>query len=84
MRNISKIILSYLLITFNSFVFAVEDKNTNILKIGVLAPMSGELKNLGEELLYAVNLALHDINDPKIKIYPKDSGYERESIIKSC
>ncbi len=84
MRNISKIILSYLLITFNSFVFAVEDKNTNILKIGVLAPMSGELKNLGEELLYAINMALHDINDPKIKIYPKDSGYERESIIKSC
>ena len=84
MRNIFKIILSYLLITFNSFVFAVEDKNTNILKIGVLAPMSGELKNLGEELLYAINMALHDINDPKIKIYPKDSGYERESIIKSC
>ena len=53
---ISKIILSYLLITFNSYVFAVESRDTNILKIGILAPFSGEFKSLGETILYSANL----------------------------
>ncbi len=84
MKQVFKIFLSYLLITFNSFVFADENKQTNVLKIGVLAPMSGDLKSLGEEMLYSINLALHDINDPSIKIYPKDSGSNKEKIIESC
>ena len=63
-----KIILSYLLITFNTFVFAIESKKENVLKIGALLPLSGELKSLGEDMLYAINLALHDIDNPKIKL----------------
>ena len=84
MKKILKLILSYLLITFNTFVFAIENKETNILKIGVLAPLSGELKSLGEEIIYSVNLAIHDIDDKNIKIYPKDSGLNKEKIIKAC
>ena len=84
MKKTFKILLSYLIISFNSFVFAIENKDANILKIGVLAPMSGELKNLGEEILFSINLALHDINNPSIKIYPKDSGSKKEQIIQSC
>ncbi len=84
MKKKIKLILYYLLITFNTFVFAVEKSDGNVLKIGVLAPFSGEMKSMGEELLYAINLAIHDINDPSIKIYPKDSGSKREKIIKSC
>ena len=84
MKKIFKIILSYLLITFNTFVFAVENKGENILKIGALLPLTGELKGLGEDMLYAINLALHDIDNPKIKIYPKDSGSKKEKIIEAC
>ena len=84
MKKIFKIILSYLLITFNTFVFAVENKDENILKIGALLPLTGELKGLGEDMLYAINLALHDIGNPKIKIYPKDSASKREKIIQAC
>ena len=84
MKKIFKIILSYLLITFNTFVLAIENKDSNILKIGALVPLTGELKDLGEDMLYAINLALHDIDNPKIKIYPKDSGSKKEKIIKSC
>ena len=51
------LILSYLLLSFNTYVFSVEDKNENLLKIGVLAPFSGELKELGEEILYAINIS---------------------------
>ena len=74
MKKTLSIFLSYLLITFNSFVFATENNNKDILKIGVLAPFSGELKFIGETILYSINLALHDIDDNSIKIYPKDSG----------
>jgi len=84
MKKMFKIILSYLLITFNTFVFAIESKKENVLKIGALLPLSGELKSLGEDMLYAINLALHDIDNPKIKIYPKDSGSKKEKIIQAC
>ena len=67
MKKMFKIILSYLLITFNTFVFAIESKKENVLKIGALLPLSGELKSLGEDMLYAINLALHDIDNPKIR-----------------
>ena len=84
MKKTFKLILSYLLISFNTFVFAVENKDENTLKIGALLPLTGELKSLGEDMLYAVNLALHDIDNPKIKIYPKDSGSKKEKIIQAC
>ena len=84
MKKNLKIILSYLLITFNTYVFAADNNSENILKIGILAPLSGELKSLGETILYSANLALHDIGDDSIKIYPKDSGYDKEKIINAC
>jgi len=84
MKNLFKIVLSYLLISFNTYVFSIESKNDNFLKIGILAPFSGEFKDLGVSVLYSINLALHDIGDSSIKIYPKDSGSNKERIIKSC
>ena len=84
MKKTFKIILSYLLITFNSNVFSVENNQANILKIGVLAPFSGEFKELGQTILYSVNLALHDINNDSIKIYPKDSGYDKKRVVEAC
>tara|TARA_B100000686_G_C16630107_1_gene884171 strand:- start:5 stop:1168 length:1164 start_codon:yes stop_codon:yes gene_type:complete len=84
MKKKIKIILSYLLITFNTFVFAAENKDGDILKIGALLPLTGELESLGEDMLYSINLALHDIGSPKIRIYPKDSGSDKEKIILAC
>jgi len=84
MKNLFKIVLSYLLISFNTYVLTFEGNNENHLKIGVLAPFSGEFKDLGQSVLYSVNLALHDIDDKLIKVYPKDSGSTKEKIIESC
>ncbi len=84
MKNLFKIVLSYLLISFNTYVLSIENKDENLLKVGVLAPFSGEFKDLGETVLYSVNLALHDIGDNSIKIYPKDSGSNKEKILKAC
>ena len=84
MKKVFKIILSYLLISFNIYVYSDENKSQNILKIGVLAPLSGEFKSIGESVLYSINLATHDINDASIKIYPKDTGSSKKKLIEAC
>ena len=48
-------------------------ENKNVLKIGVLLPLSGEFQNIGKSFLKSIQLALYDISDKNIKIYPKDS-----------
>ena len=84
MKKFILLILYYLLLSFNTYVFSAEDKNQDLLKIGVLAPFSGELKELGEEILYSINIALHDLGNPKIKIFPEDSGSKNEKIVNAC
>ena len=72
-------IITYLLFTINS---GAVDQNSNqsnlenekILKIGVLLPLSGKFQDIGETFLKAIQLALFDIDNKYIKIYPKDSG----------
>jgi len=66
------IILSYILILFNTNLFSNE--NDDELKVGLLVPFSGEYKNLGNSLLLSVQLALNEIGDKNIKIIPRDSG----------
>ena len=81
MKKICKIILSYLLLTFNSYVFA--DDNKNNLKIGILTPLTGDLKAVGETVLYSINLALHDLGNDKIKLFPRNYG-GKEKISEIC
>ena len=52
MKNKLLLTLSYIIIFFNSNVSGAE--NNNYLKIGLLAPLSGEYKELGESLLYSL------------------------------
>ncbi len=69
-------ILAYLLITINSRGITQDSENLenkNILKIGVLLPLSGKFKDTGENFLKAIQLATYDISNKNIKIYPKDS-----------
>ena len=72
MKNKLLLTLSYIIIFFNSNVSGAE--NNNYLKIGLLAPLSGEYKELGESLLYSLQLALKEINDKKVLIIPRDTG----------
>tara|TARA_Y100000816_G_scaffold47904_1_gene30274 strand:+ start:183 stop:1337 length:1155 start_codon:yes stop_codon:yes gene_type:complete len=72
MKNIFLVILSYLLIFFNSNLLGSENSKT--LKIGLLAPLSGEYKELGTSLLYSLQLALEEIDDKNVYIVPQDSG----------
>ena len=41
-----------------------------------MAPLSGEFEELGNSLLYSLQLALDEIDDEKIFIIPRDSGFQ--------
>ena len=84
MKKFILLILYYLLLSFNTYVFSAEDKNQDLLKIGVLAPFSGELKELGEEILYSINIALTRFNKPKNKNISRGLGIKNEKIVNAC
>ncbi len=69
--------LSYIFILFNSNLVA--DENDGKLRVGLLAPFSGEYRSLGESLLLSTQLALDEINDENIIIIPRDSGTNNKS-----
>ena len=73
MKKIFFIILTYILIFSNSNLLSNESKNS--LKIGLLAPLSGEYKDLGYSLLYSLQLALNEIGDKNVYVIPRDSGF---------
>ena len=71
-------ILAYLLFTINSGAISESSnennlEDSNVLKVGVLLPLSGKFQDIGESFLKAIQLALYDISNKNIKIYPKDS-----------
>ena len=70
------VIISYIILCFNSHLFSIED-NRN-LKIGLLAPLSGEYAELGNSLLYSLQLALDEIGDKEVFIIPRDSGFNNK------
>ena len=76
MKKTILIILSYLILFINSNTFSSE-KNEN-LKIGLLAPLSGEYSELGYSLLYSLQLALNEINDDNVYIIPRDAGFNNK------
>ena len=79
-----KIILSvfYILFLFNSNLLS--DEKNNILKVGLLAPLSGPHSEIGNSLLYSLQLALEEINDKNVIIVPRDSGFNNKDKINSA
>ena len=68
--------LTYIIFFFNSNLFSEENNNT--LKVGLLAPLSGIYKDLGNSLLYSLQLALDEIDDKNVFIIPRDSGFDNK------
>ncbi len=71
-------IFTYLILIFlNTNLFCNEKEKT--LKIGLLAPFSGEYKSLGYSLMYSLQLALAEINDKNVYIIPRDTGSDNKN-----
>ena len=62
----------FTLLLFIIFIVSNASAN-NKIKIGLVIPLSGENKDLGESILKSVRLAVNDIDDNKIIIIPKDN-----------
>ena len=73
MKNKLFLSLFYIIIFFNSNLLS--DEKNKILKVGLLAPLSGKYSELGNSLLYSLQLALDEIDDEKVLIVPRDSGF---------
>ena len=69
------LLLFLLIISFKTYAF---DK----IKIGLVVPLSGENKELGETVLKSVRLAINDINDNNIQIVPRDNFNDPDQTLK--
>tara|TARA_B100001057_G_scaffold497874_1_gene603233 strand:+ start:203 stop:1399 length:1197 start_codon:yes stop_codon:yes gene_type:complete len=69
-------LLFYIIFIFNSNLLS--DENNKSLKVGLLAPLSGPYSEIGNSLLYSLQLALEEIDDENVIIVPKDSGFNNK------
>ncbi len=72
----------FILILFNSNLSTSENNNT--LKVGLLAPLTGDYSDLGNSLLYSLQLALEEIDDKNIIIVPRDTGFNDKDKLKKA
>ena len=73
-------VIFFIFIGSFSNVGSAEDK----IKIGMLVPMTGDNKEIGELIIKAARLAVLDINTDKLEIYPKDTGSNPDKALKSA
>ena len=66
-------IIYFIILSFY-FLFFPNVNAQEKIKIGLLVPMTGENKEIGESIIKAVGLAVKDIDNNLIEIYPKDTA----------
>ena len=80
MNNFFKILFFLLLVLKTTNSFSDDTK----IKVGVLAPLSGDNKNLGHQIINSIRMALIDIDENKIEIYPKDTKSDPNITLRSA
>ncbi len=75
---IKLIILTFLIF----FTFIQKSFCDEKIRIGLVAPLSGEYKDIGDSIIKSVRLAINKIDDPNIIILPKDSQNDPEIALK--
>ncbi len=66
------------------FTYGLSFAEENKVKIGLLVPLSGENKEIGEQIVKATRLAVKDINSDKLKIFPKDTQSDPNKTLRSA
>jgi len=67
-----------------SLIFLHAAKAAEKIKIGLLVPMTGSNKNLGQSIIKAVRLAVRDIDSSLIEIIPKDTASKPNTTLRSA
>ena len=79
-KLIKLIVIFFIFIGSFSNASSVESK----IKIGLLVPMTGENKEIGDLIIKSARLAVLDINSDKLEIYPKDTRSNPDKALESA
>ena len=82
MYKFIKIILITIPIYLNTYTSAFA--NNEKIKIGLLVPLSGEYKELGQLIIKSTRMALNDIGTDKIEIYPRNTNLDPSKTLQSA
>ena len=78
-----KIFIQFILFIFFSLFFDVQKSfSEEKIKIGLIVPLSGEYKEIGQSILNATRLAINKIDNPQIEILPRDTKSDPETTLK--
>ena len=77
--QIIKILLTFFFLFFSNNLKAEEK-----IKIGLLVPLSGENKEIGQQIIKAVRLAVKDIDSDFIEIIPRDTASTANKTLRSA
>jgi len=82
MYKFIKIILITIFVSLFTYSFALA--NNEKIKIGLLVPLSGEYKELGQLIIKSTRMALNDIGTDQIEIYPKNTNLDPSKALQSA
>ncbi len=68
-----KTLIKIFLISIISLAYQQSTIASGIIKIGLIVPLSGEYKEIGNSILKSVRLAINKIDDERVLIIPKDT-----------
>ena len=71
-------------VTSFSLLFLSSAISEGKIKIGLLVPMTGPNKDIGQSIIKAVRLAVNDIDNDSIEIVPKDTATKPDITLKSA
>ena len=77
-KIIQFIIFTLIVLILNIHQISADEK----IKIGLIVPLSGEYKEIGDSILKATRLAINKIDNSKIKIIPKDNRADPKVTLK--
>ena len=81
----NKIFKLFLYVFLNLFIFSFSFASDETkIKIGLLVPITGENSNVGKQIIQAVQLALKDIKNDQIEIYPRDTQSDPKKTLRSA
>ena len=78
-----KIFIQFILFIFFSLFFDIQKSfSDEKIKIGLIVPLSGEYKEIGQSIVNATRLAINKIDNPQIVILPRDTKSNPETTLK--
>ena len=81
----NKIFKIFLLVSFNFLFISLQANSEETkIKIGLLAPLTGDDAELGQQIIKAVRMALQDIKTNQIEVYPKDTQSDPNKTLRSA